>query len=60
MDEQIISKHEQGIFFEHGTEPEIANMLNGFSALGHKNHDVISILHSYLTGPDFLETGELS
>jgi hypothetical protein len=31
MSEQILIKHEEGIFFEDGAESDIMNILSGFS-----------------------------
>ena len=31
MSEQIIKKHQDGIFFEEGNESEVANILSGMS-----------------------------
>jgi len=60
MADQIIAKHNEGIFMEEGAESEVANVLSGLSQLGYKNEEVIEILWGYLVGPDYEKTGEIS
>jgi hypothetical protein len=60
MAEQIITKNDQGIFFQKDAELEVANMLNGMSSLGYRNDEVTAILHDYLRGGEsFKTTGEV-
>jgi hypothetical protein len=60
MAEQILTKHKEDSFFEPGTESEIANILNGMSGLHYQNEELVDLLHSFLVGPNFKETGELA
>ena len=59
MSQQILKLHEEDNFFEAGQELEIANVLSGMSQLGYRNAEVIEVLHGYLLGPKFKETGEM-
>lgn len=41
-------------------ESEVANILSGMSQLGYRNLDIVEILHEYLVGKDFKDSGEIT
>ena len=52
-------KHEDGIFFEEGSEAQIANIISSLSELRYRNEPLTEVAFECLVGPNYAETGEI-
>ena len=57
--EELVLKHEDGLFFEEGAEAQIANIISALSELRYRHEPLTEVAFECLVGANYAETGEI-